>query len=314
MAMLAWVISRLDCGEALRTLRKAEYEYIFPVVVIMVFDFLLRAIRWGSLFDYPYPTVGNRFVALMIGYLGNNVFPARAGQIARVYVLGHREKVGKGAVLAGVMVEHAIDLAVIVMLSFLVLFSYPKFTRFREAGFILAFTIFAGLFSFTAVSITGRKTIPIIVRLVRFLPENIVFLIRNVLEDFITGLSSLRRASKLFQFLSWTAFIWITELATVLLMARAFHLNLSMLDGLLFILAVGLGTMVPSSPGYVGTYEFFATNALMTVGIGGGAALGFAFSLHALMFLTQSLLGIGCMARCGIDAYRFFAFRALANE
>ncbi len=303
-AMVVWILSSLDLGEAFRALGEADYSYMIAVAVIMIIDSLLRAIRWGSLFDYPHPTIGNRFTALMIGYLGNNLFPARAGQLARIYVLGHRERLSKGTILATVMVEHGVDVGVIFALATLVLMSYPMPAWFRSAGSTLAIVISSGLLFFFAFLIAGKRTVPLVVRLIAFLPEQIVSSVRKAAEDFTASLSSFYKTRKLLYFLCWTILVWAVQLAMILVTAHAFHLNLGILDGLVVLSALGLGTMVPSSPGYVGTYEFFAINALMIVGITGGAALSFALSLHAVMFLAQGLMGLGCMVHCGLDTRR----------
>ena len=79
-------------------------------------------------------------------------------------------------------------------------------------------------------------------------------------------------------------------------MARAFTIDTGPADLLFIMLMILFGNMVPSSPGYIGTFEFFGLNALAVLGITGGGALGFVVVLHATLLLGSSLLGIGCLA------------------
>jgi uncharacterized membrane protein YbhN (UPF0104 family) len=94
----------------------------------------------------------------------------------------------------------------------------------------------------------------------------------------------------------YTGLIWSLELLAVWMIAQAFYLPITV-GGIVFVVvAVGLGTMVPSSPGSLGTYEFFAANALALIGVTGGSALSFAFVLHSVTFLGANFLGVACLA------------------
>lgn len=111
----------------------------------------------------------------------------------------------------------------------------------------------------------------------------------------MAGVSRLRDGRRAALFAGYTMLIWLMEALFIYLMVLAFHLPISIGGALFVTLVVGLGTMVPSSPGYVGTYEFFATSTLALLGVTGGVALSFALATHAVTFLGSSLLGVGCV-------------------
>ncbi len=94
LALLVWVLRAFDLAEVVRALQAANYLYLLPVLALIVLNFSLRALRWGTVFgDTRVPRWGSLFVAMIIGYLANNILPAWAGELVRAYVLGQREGV-----------------------------------------------------------------------------------------------------------------------------------------------------------------------------------------------------------------------------
>jgi uncharacterized protein (TIRG00374 family) len=297
LALLAWVLSAFDLSEVGRALREAEYWYLLPVAGLALVNYAARALRWGTLFRRDEaPRRSSLFVALMIGYLANNVLPARAGEFVRVYVLSRREGMARSKALATVVVERVVDLVVLLLLLALVLLVYPFPVWLRRAGFVVGAASLAGLVSLLVLNVRGTALVGWGVRRLKFLPEGLRGRVEAVGHGFVGGVSGLRGGWRALAFFGCTAFIWGLELLTTMLIAQMFRLPVTA-TGLLFVmLVIGLGTMVPSSPGYVGTYEFFATSALGVLGVTGGRALGFAVTTHAVIFIGASAVGALCLA------------------
>jgi uncharacterized membrane protein YbhN (UPF0104 family) len=70
---------------------------------------------------------------------------------------------------------------------------------------------------------------------------------------------------------------------------------------------VGIGTSIPSSPGFIGTYEFFFTSSLAVIGIVGGTALSFAVVVHAVTFVSTTIIGMACVIFDGVSLRRDLA-------
>lgn len=307
LVMLAWILSAFDLAEAGRALKAANYLYLLPVAALIFLSFSLRALRWGTLFvDTHKPHWSSLFAALMIGYLANNLLPARAGEFVRAYVLSQKKGLAKSTVLATVVVERVVDLVVTLVLLAVVLLFYPLPVWLGRAGSILAIVSLVALAFMTLLNVVGERVVSGFVGILKFLPKTILDRIEAVGRDFLKGVSGLRNRRRALQFIGCSALIWLTEIAITFLIVQAFHLNVSVGGSLFVMLAVALGTMIPSSPGYIGTYEFFATNALALLGITGGGALSFALVLHAVTFLGESLLGGVCLVLTGVGLTRVF--------
>ncbi len=305
LALLAWVLRAFDLAEVGRALQAANYLYLLPVAVLIVLNYTARALRWGTLFgDAKVPCWSSLFVTMMIGYLANNILPARAGELVRAYMLGRREGLAKSTVLATVVMERVADLVVALLLLAVVLLFYPLPAWLGRVGLVVGAVSLTALAILVLLSIWGSRLVARMVRLLHFLPVGFVSRIEAVGDGFVAGVSGLRSWRRVGSFLGCTMLIWFLEVLGVWLIAQAFRLPLSVGGSLFVMLVVGLGTMVPSSPGYVGTYEFFATSALALLGVTGGLALSFALAMHAVTFLGASLLGAACLALTGRDVTR----------
>lgn len=305
LALLGWVLHSFNLREAGRVLRSANYLYLVPVCALLVINFAVRALRWGVLFDdRGFPCWSELFIAMMIGYFANNILPARAGELIRAYVLGKRSGVPKSMALATVVVERVADLLVALLLLAVVLVLYPLPAWLGRAGVVVGTISLLALAFLASLNIWGSRLLNWTLRRLHYLPAGSLARIEAVGNGFVVGVRGLRNPRRALLFLSSTAVIWFLETFCVWLIAQGFALSLSFSGALFLMLAVGLGTMIPSSPGYVGTFEFFAVSALATLGVTGGRALGFTLVLHLITFLGSSTLGAICLALSGQSLMR----------
>jgi uncharacterized protein (TIRG00374 family) len=297
LALVVWVLHTFDLAQMGRALQTANYLWLLPAPVLLVLNFALRALRWGTLFGSPKaPRPSGLFTAMMIGYLANNILPARAGELVRAHVLGQREGVAASTVLGTVVVERVADLVVALLLLGLVLLFHPMPTWLRRAGTPVAVVSLGALGFLASLNACGTRLVTWSVHVLRFLPANLLNKFEALVNGFIAGVSGLRGRQRASLFLACMVLIWCLETLSVWLIAQTFAIPLSIGGSLFVMLSVALGTAVPSSPGYIGTYEFFVTSALAALGISGGTALSFALVMHAVTFMGSSLLGVACLA------------------
>jgi hypothetical protein len=111
----------------------------------------------------------------------------------------------------------------------------------------------------------------------------------------LDGIAGMFRPMRAVGFLALTALIWIIEVSIVYLVAVSLEVSLPIGNSLFVLLVLAIGSMVPSSPGFVGTYEFFGVSALALVGIQGGLALAFIVLLHLITLFGSTLIGVICL-------------------
>src|SRR6185295_19185776 len=103
--------------------------------------------------------------------------------------------------------------------------------------------------------------------------------------------SALDDPGRLGRFCGLTALIWLADAASSMVLARALGLHLSFPVAVLLLTALGLGSALPSTPGYVGIYQFVAVNVLTPFGISKDAAIAYILMAQALAYIV--VIGFG---------------------
>ena len=140
-------------------------------------------------------------------------------------------------------------------------------------------------------------------------PKQVAGAILRASKTFISGLHSLRSGSTLGIVALVSATVWVLEATSYLLICRAFGIWMSPLSqGLaatFLLVVVNLGIMVPSAPGYVGTFQFFAVMALGAFGIPKETALAVAIASHLMQFVLVTAIGLFFFVRENLAFWRF---------
>jgi uncharacterized protein (TIRG00374 family) len=246
-------------------------------------------VRWRYLFPQgAHPT--HLLNAVVIGYMGNNLLPLRAGEVLRVYVVARRGQ-RFWTTVTTLVVERALDgLAVGTVLAF-VFFLVPTP---REVAW--AAEVFVALVLFMLVVLVSITAAPLPCRiLVHSLAYRWPAIERRLLVIYDTmsdGLQSMRRPSRLVPTAIWSVVIWVVIVGSVWTCFQAARLDLPMTAALCVIAFLGLGVSLPSSPGFIGVFQAATVLALSMFGIDKADALSYSLLLHASQFIPITLWGL----------------------
>jgi uncharacterized protein (TIRG00374 family) len=107
---LWWALRGLRLADIWEVVRHARMAWLVPGVAVYFLAVWARAWRWHYLLR-PLKAIPTRsmFPIVCIGYMGNNIYPARAGELLRAYVLRRRQAVPISASLATILVERVFD-------------------------------------------------------------------------------------------------------------------------------------------------------------------------------------------------------------
>src|SRR5512138_2946430 len=136
-----WLALRgLRLEEFWGAVKQANYIWLLPGIGVYFIGVWVRAWRWhyllGPIKRIPTKTM---FPVTTIGYMGNNIYPARAGEVLRAVILKRREGVSVSASLATIIVERIFD--GVVMLAFIFV-NLPELAKLKGvSGFIGDITI-----------------------------------------------------------------------------------------------------------------------------------------------------------------------------
>lgn len=286
-------------GDVWATLRTARYGWIIPGVVVYFLGVWARTWRWDYLLR-PMKRIPLRrlFPVVVIGYMGNNVYPARAGEVVRAYVLRRREGVSISASLATIVVERVFDGLVMLLFVFIGLpfTPMPAWLQWMVVAASLLFFGALAVFMILAAKIEWAEaayswTIDRVVPL-RFRKSA-----RGFADRFMTGLHSLRSARDVLMLFVTSIVIWLAETVKYWFVMHAFDFSVPFWVLMLMNGIVNLATTIPSSPGYVGTFDAPGIEILSIFGVSRSLAASYTLVLHAALWLPITLLGfwyMGC--------------------
>ena len=307
---LYWAFSKLEWGDFWNAVQGANYWWLLPGVAIYFVAVWIRAWRWHYLLS-PVKKVPTKvmFPITTIGYMGNNIYPARAGEVLRAVVLKRKEGISISASLATIIVERIFDGVVMLAFVFLNLSELAKMAT-SESGFLgniqslalwgtgafvgaLVIFLLAAMFPQVTAKI-GRWFI------VKILPTRLEEKTIDIMDKFLDGLASLRSPFNVLMVFFTSVIIWLLETVKYWFVMHAFSFSVSFFALMLLNGIANLATTIPSAPGYVGTWEAVTKAVLVAYSVPEAEALGYAVVLHIALWLPITVLGAYYLAKEGI--------------
>ena len=303
-AAFLWVALRgLKIEEVFGILRAADYAWLIPGAAIYFVAVAARTWRWQALLK-PLKAVSIRrlFPVVAIGYMGNNVYPARIGELLRAYVLKRGEHISISSALATVVVERIFDGLVVLLFVFVVLpsaqaqWDLPDSMRALIAvGSLLFFTALVVFLALAARPDAASRVYGFL--LGRLLPPRLRTPVAGLLDRFMTGLSALRDLRQVLIIFLITLVVWLVETTTYWLVMHAFPFEVPFTTLMLMNGVANLVTTIPAAPGYVGTFDLPGIAVLVAFGVDAEIATSYTLVLHAVLWLPVTVLGLFYMVR-----------------
>lgn len=239
------------------------------------------------------PTVPQLAALVCVGYMGNNVFPLRAGEFLRIALTQHDFNIPFARVTTTVLVERILDGIVMLTLILLALVfgGFPLAESIRPVAVFAAPLFIIALSIFFYFALNPDKLHAFSVRILARMPDRIETRVLNLIDDAIDGLEALRTPRDLLGAIVFSYGSWMYEATTYFIVARAFNLPVDYWAMMLLVGVINLAGLIPASPGQFGVYEFFAITILTAIGVVESAAITYAFSLHLVIWLPVTLIG-----------------------
>lgn len=310
-AAFIWLALRgLRLDQFWQVVRSANYWWLIPGIAVYFVAVWARAWRWHYLLR-PIKSVPTNvmFPITTIGYMGNNIWPARAGEVLRAVILKRQQGVSVSASLATIIVERIFD--GVVMLGF-VFVNLPELAKLTtSSGFVgniqqvavigtgvflgaLAVFLLAAMFP-SRSSLIGRWFID------RLLPARLRPRTTQLMHRFLDGLASLRSPFSILMVFVTSVVIWLLETGKYWFVMHAFNFSVSFFALMLMNGIVNLATTIPSAPGYIGTFDAPGIAVLVAYGVDQATAAGYTLVLHVALWLPITLVGAYFLTRAGIQ-------------
>ena len=306
---LYFVFRNIEIDKVLETMRSVNYFYLLLAAVLQVSTIVLRAERWKYLLaPIKKLTFKHLLPATMIGFMANNVLPARAGEFIRAYVIGKKENISKTSSFATIIIERVCDM--VTMLSFLVaiLFfvkfppqsgsepnsSLISFERLQVVGALAALFVLALLIFLVLLKEYPRHTTAFMKLLLKPFPKTLGHKILDIVESFREGLQVLQTGTHLFFLVFWSLSVWLTASLAAWMIFQTFGLDLPFMAGVFMTVITAFSAAIPSSPGYVGPFHAAVSASVLFFlpGLDKSTAAGIAIIFHLVCILPTTFIGI----------------------
>ena len=302
---LWWALEGVSWNAVWVALRSAHRELLAASALgSIVIGVLLRALRWRIFFP-PEPRLrgGALVTATGIGLMANNVLPARVGEFVRAYVLGRRSAVPVTTAFGSLFVERLFDGAALA----LILLGAVLFTdapEWMELLARLAGGVFLALLILEVLLIALPEQFFRLLHktTARFLPQRWEAGLEGALKKFIEGFQLLRDPRRVLLALVLTFAFWGANGFIYYLALLAFDLGRIGFGGAMIVQSVAsLGVSIPSSPGFVGTFQAFVVKALSAFGVDKDLAFSYSIGYHAAQYLPVTLFGFYLLWRANLS-------------
>jgi uncharacterized protein (TIRG00374 family) len=295
-ALFTWlVLGHVDSRELLAALSGVVPGWLFAALIAFFVGYACRIERWRQMLRAENPGIKWRDCALPLfaSFAVNNVLPFRAGDIMRSFAFCGRLGASSGTVIATLLVERVLDLLVLLLAlaaaiallgagaSLLGAWTMPVLLA---VSIVLVATL---LLLPTVVTRLGRAVASVATRMAPGFGAKIT----AEVERCVKALHQLSRAAAMPKLVAWSMATWAAEGLVFYAAALAMP---ALSNGLAAWLALPVGTLatlIPSTPGYIGTFDYFTAAAMRELGNQPAVAVAYAYLVHMLLWLPPTLVG-----------------------
>jgi uncharacterized protein (TIRG00374 family) len=292
--LFLWLAARgIDRGEVWDAITSVSLAWLAGVAAGIFGTYVFFSLRWWVILSTLAPIRRRRVVAYVVGGAAiTNVVPGRPGEFFRGFWAARSARTSFATGMGTVVVDRACD--VIVLVGALVAVA-PLVSRPDWVGALLAFSVAAAVVLVALLGVALWRT-----RSHEVSSAPHAGTVRRIVDAFVRGLATVRTAREAVVIILLTIGAWAAWAFAAWSCAHAVGFSLSVIDLVFLTAVVNLGLSIPSTSGFVGTYQWLCVSALSVFSIGRTDAFAFAVVMHAMSLIPVTLVGAGVLAWMGI--------------
>ncbi len=251
----------------------------------------------------------------LIGIMINQLFPSRAGEFYRAYLISSRENIPYATSLSVIVITRLMDSMLLAFLLLLLLLFLPIQADWvhlvQQTSLVLIGLLCAAV---AALAIFPKQMLGIFSQLTRFLPEKFGQRLDTLQQQVIEGIKPVRRLDLLLFSLLLTILMRTLKLGFLLAMLQAFSLPVGLFGGLLVMVLLAFANAISATAGSIGVYHYAMIQALGLLGIGADIALAAAVVAHLTEFVIDIGLGSYFMIRMNLHPPKASSTQTSSNS
>jgi dolichyl-phosphate beta-glucosyltransferase len=291
IGLLFLTLKYFDLVKIVAAIKDARMDYLLIALFLMVLAYLLRGRRW--MIWEPGLTFWSSFKIILIGFMGNNILPARLGEILRAHcaTANINNSFGRTATLASITIERILDGFVIAIVGILGLLFVPL-----AAKFYWALTIVCILFFLLTVSLLLGNKFHLKIRALfdkvnKVFPGHLTSFGKEKVSYFLDGLLMISKPSTMIAALGMTCIIWGVELFSYYLISKAVFHGAKFNTSFIFLAVVNFASLFPFTVGGLGAIEGATTPFLINAGLPFNESLAMVIIQHSYQFFFTTSVG-----------------------
>jgi glycosyltransferase 2 family protein len=293
LLFLYLAIRNVDFGVVAQSFKNISVKYLFFGLASQFASLFCRAYLWKDILSFEKKVqYRHSFEALMIGYMGNNILPFRMGEAMSAYALGKKEGISRTLAFASIILVRLIDLFTLLLFFLALVFMMQLKEWVILSGMTVSlFLVLAVLFLYVLASGFLQLPTRLYNALLPFIPERFTGTVERIAASFVKGIKLIRNFRQSLWLLLSSLLAWILWTSILYFGLKAFHLDLPWTASLLLSVVVNIGVMIPSSPGFIGVFQYLCIISLAFFDVPKEIALSFSFLVHTIQYVPTTALG-----------------------
>jgi len=299
--LLVIILARLNWQTFLTTLQTIQISGLLLTASILGFNIVLRSLRWNLVADLPLAHFKHFWQAASIGYLGNMIYPARAGEVLKMVAIHRFTALVPGRAIVTVVIDRMLDLITAGLFMLLVLWLHQNkidpalghsliFLFISATLGLILVTLFANHLYVKAQNwpISGRWWSPL----------------KKIYLHTLESVLNFRKTHNLLIIIPLSLFIFLFDYYAIWQLMLAFDWKLPYQAAITVGVFIMIGISLPSAPAYVGIYQVACVLALALYQIGETPAVTYSIVLQLVTFGWIGVQGVLVAFYCGFQLSR----------
>jgi glycosyltransferase 2 family protein len=300
---LVWVFHDVRWSNLFAGVKAMTWWLLVPAIAADIGSYVIQGTRWGLLLrPLGHLSILKATQAIYAALFTNEVLPLRMGEVLRGYLATRWTSLSMTRIFSSILVERFLDGVWMVLAFGVVVLALPLPRYLVDAEVILAFVIFAAAALFIYLVIRKERQIEEEgARLEAAVPTSFGGRLSHLIELVAAALRSIGGAPSFYGAAALSGLLLVLQVLSFWLVMEAYGMSLSLWHGAAVFLIVHLGTIVPSAPSNLGTYQFFTVLGLMLFDVDKTVASGFSLVVFLILTIPLWIVGLVAFGRAGLD-------------
>ena len=291
-------VRQANLSESLDVLGTLRPWWLIAAILVYLSSFPVRALRWRLILRAQKALSLRELMApVFVGYMVNNVVPARAGEIYRAHFLGRRVRLSRSGVAASIVVERTFDGLMLVCALLLVFILFPQ-EHYLGGAALVTGLVFLGLAAgILLYTLTADRAHQVLNQGLGLLPRGLHGRLAGHLRSFLQGIRGISTVGGFLEAGMYTALIWILDGCAIALVVASFEVALPPIGFVLVFALVALSTTLPAGPGYIGPFQYAFVLSLGAFDVSRETALAISVAAQLALLGSVTVIGLALFGR-----------------